>query len=87
MGPRLVVQMASEVSAYIRNVYGNGSTKKYHLNDIKVYYPWSEEQIPIFRQRAALDIDIAQLDVDPQAMQIAGSPGSRFVDLTTSYMV
>lgn len=38
LGPRILVSYsASKVLAHIREIYGDGKTKKYHLNDIVLY--------------------------------------------------
>ena len=42
MGPRLVVN-CREVSADVTNVYGDGKTKKYHMNDLKIYTPRTDQ--------------------------------------------
>lgn len=38
LGPRILVSYsASRLSGHIREIYGDGKTKKYHLNDILLY--------------------------------------------------
>jgi len=43
LGPRLLVEYRSEVTALVRNLYGDGTVKKYHIDDMKVYSPRSAQ--------------------------------------------
>lgn len=54
LGPRILVSYsASKVSAHIREIYGDGKTKKYHLNDIVLYKErtaFTRDGIPILQR-------------------------------------
>ena len=40
LGPRLLIRFsASGLSAYVRELHGSATEKKYHINDILLYYP------------------------------------------------
>jgi hypothetical protein len=73
-------------------IYGDGKVKKYHLNDLKVYVPRTEQPVDISRfpvndtELSDFNINFAELDIDPAAMKYAGAPGSRYVDLTNPFM-
>ena len=92
LGPRLVTSQLSEVSAQVTNIYGDGKTKKYHVDDLKVYVPRTD-QLDISRfpigptDLTEYDINLAMLDIDQSAMKHAANQGSRFVDLEHPYLI
>lgn len=54
VGPRILVSYysASKVSGHLREIYGDGKTKKYHLNDILLYKErsaFTQGGVPIMR--------------------------------------
>ena len=70
LGPRLLVEVAPRgVSGYVKELYGD-ATKKYHLNDLKVYC----------ERQQGLPSDTAMV-VERGAMRFAGFPGQRAIDL------
>lgn len=87
LGPRLLVEYMSPVSASVRNVYGDGKTKKYHIDDLKTYIPRVNQ--PAYESRARFpdpSTDIEALPslsftIDQTAMKYAGRLGSRFLNL------
>jgi hypothetical protein len=98
MGPRLLTQLHSPVTGYVQNIYGDGKTKKYHLDHLKVYCPRSDRiNLTQFPQNDPYELEpnaiytiasattIASFSIDKTAMQMAGKPGSRFLDLNNPY--
>jgi hypothetical protein len=89
MGPRLVVN-CRDVSADVTNVYSDGHTKKYHLNDLKIYTLWTDQlDISLFpvgqTEATEYEMRLTMLDIDPAVMKFAGRPGSQYLDLTHPY--
>lgn len=78
LGPRiLVLYSASKVSAHVREMYGDGKTKKYHPNDIVLYKKrsaFTREGVPILQ---------GPHDTVPAVIEGrgAGEPGMRAVML------
>lgn len=70
LGPRLLVEVAPRgVLGYVKELYGD-ATKKYHLDDLKVYCQ-RQQGLP----------SGATLVCERGAMRYAGFPGQRAVDL------
>jgi hypothetical protein len=84
--------MPSEVSASVTNVYRDSKVKKYYLNNLKVYVPQTGS-IPdtlkfLVNDTEELDfnINLAKLDIDPNAMKYTGAPGSRYINLINPFL-
>ena len=71
--PRLLVEIStSGVAAYVQDIYGTGNTKKYHLDDLKVYYPRDPQE----------ELERAE-QVERKALMYAGFLGQRAMDLNS----
>ncbi len=56
LGPRILVSYsASKLTGHVREIYGDGKAKKYHLNDILLY-----------QERGSLFVDGVRLFVKPE---------------------
>lgn len=78
LGPCILVSYTSlGLSTYIKELYGSGKTKKYNLNDLLLYNPWSAFKIN--------DTTILQMSHGTVSAVIGGrgggEPGSRVVFL------
>jgi hypothetical protein len=72
-GPKLLQAVTeSGVTGYVRDVYGEGVPKKYHLDDLRTYLPRTYQQQPM---------EMRTVTIDRNAMIHAGKPQQRAIDL------
>jgi len=73
--PKLLREVLTNgVTGWVSDVYGLLPAKKYHLDDLKVYVPRNDEVYPPLPPRT--------VEIERQAMALAGFPGQRAVDLS-----
>jgi hypothetical protein len=68
--PKLLVSVsANGTSGHVRKVYGDGSTKRYHMDDLRQYVPRPPDVSPLEQ--------VGTVVTDRKAMKYAGDPGQR----------